>query len=80
VRVWVSSVGGFSAFTASDNIGDTYTFIWNAQTSGQTFTAALWATAKSAGTVTITIGCTPGGCSFSGGNVFADLFTNVVTF
>ena len=79
VGVWVSSVGGFSAFTASDNIGDTYTFIWNAQTSGQTFTAALWATAKSAGTVTITIGCTPGGCSFSGGNVFADLFTNVVT-
>jgi hypothetical protein len=76
VMVWAGSFGGFSTFTISDNGGDSYASVWSA---GATLTGAFWATAKTAGTITITIGCTPGGCSFSGGTVFVDQITNVAT-
>src|SRR5206468_7035995 len=40
-------------------------------------TGAWWAIVKATGTDTITIGCVPGGCSFSGGTADADQYTGV---
>ena len=71
-----SNFGGFN--TPTDTFGDTFTFTCGSGPNAcQTNTVQFWTVVKSTGSDTISITCIGGGCTFTGGTMWADQYTNV---
>jgi hypothetical protein len=76
-----TTFASFSGFnTPTDTLGDTFSFTCGANANScQTTTVQFWTVVKSSGSDTVSITCIGGGCTFTGGTMWADQYTNVAS-